>query len=136
MTLSRGVFLIVCAAFAFQPAQAESLVMDTPTAIGGIETVCTGVSLDARQNPRWNAYSLKVEIAGEGGKYLGSEAVTLRQDGKIVADFDCGGPWVLFQLPPGRYEVEARIGEQTASSAAFVPSEGQGRIILRFAVSN
>jgi len=135
MTLSRGVFLVLGAAFVFQPAHAESLAMDTPTMVGGIETVCTGVSLDARQDPRWSAYSLKVEIAGEGGKYLGSEAVTLRKDGKLLSEFDCGGPWVLFKLPQGRYDVQARIGGQTASSAAFVPSEGQGRIILRFAGS-
>jgi hypothetical protein len=32
-----------------------------------------------------------------------------------------------------RYQVSAEAEGQTAASAAFVPKEGQGRIILRFA---
>ena len=39
----------------------------------------------------------------------------------------------LFQpVRLGRYEVEARVGDQTVSSAAFALASGQGRIILRF----
>lgn len=132
MVLLRRMFLGMSAIVMAQPVLAEGLAMDTPTSIAGVETVCTGVSLDARQDPRWTAYGLKVEIAGAGGKYLGSEAVTLRKDGKALLDVDCSGPWILFRLLPGRYNVEARIGGQTVSSTAFVPADGQGRIILRF----
>ena len=113
-------------------AQAVRLPPDRPTMIAGIESVCTGVGLDARQDPRWANYPLKVEIAGPGGQYLGDEHVVLRQSGKDLLSLTCDGPWVLFQLPAGRYEVEADVGQQTASSAAFVPASGQGRIILRF----
>lgn len=115
-----------------QPAVAQDLVLDRPTMVANIEAVCTGAGLDAREDPRWSAYGLKVEVAGEGGKYLGSESVALRKDGNSLLTVTCAGPWLLFRLPPGRYEVEARVGSQTASSAAFVPLEGQGRIILRF----
>ena len=117
------------------PAQeaAQELAMDTPTQIGGIEAVCTGVSLDAREDPRWAAYGLKVEIAGAGGRYLAEETIAIRQGGKTLLTAGCKGPWMMFRLPPGRYEVEARLGEQSATSAAFVPASGQGRIILRFA---
>ena len=110
-----------------------TLVPDVPTSVAGIESVCTGIGLDTRQDPRWNNYSLKVEIVGPGGQYLGDEGVTVRRSGKELISLSCSGPWILFQLPQGRYEVEARIGAQTASSAAFVPATGQGRIILRFA---
>lgn len=79
------------------------------------------------------AYGLKVEIAGAGGRYLAEEILAIRQGGKTLLTVDCKGPWMLFRLPPGRYEVEARFGEQSATSAAFVPASGQGRIILRFA---
>lgn len=132
MTRIHGVLLCIAVALAVQPAVAQDLVLDSPTMVGSIETVCTGAGLDAREDPRWRAYGLKVEIAGEGGKYLGSEVVTLRKDGNPLLTATCGGPWLLFRLAPGRYHVEAQIGDQTASSAAFVPSEGQGRIILRF----
>ena len=111
---------------------AQTLRMDTPTVIAGVETVCTGASLDARQDPRWDSYGLKVEFAGAGGRYLGDESLTLRKAGAPLLDVTCSGPWLLFRLPPGRYDVEARIASQNASSAAFVPATGQGRIILRF----
>ena len=117
------------------PALAQAPVIlppDRPMAIGAVEAVCTGVSLDARENPRWAAYPLKVEIAGRGGQYLGDVAVTLSQDGKILAALRCDGPWTLFRLPPGRYHVEARTEGKTASSDAYAPAQGQGRIILRF----
>lgn len=110
-----------------------SLVPDVPTSVQGIESVCTGVGLDVRQDPRWNAYSLKVEIAGPGGQYLGDERLTVSRDGKELVSLTCSGPWVLLQLPQGRYQVKADIGNQSANSAAFVPAAGQGRIILRFA---
>ena len=62
---------------------AQTLRMDTPTVIAGVETVCTGASLDARQDPRWDSYGLKVEFAGAGGRYLGDESLTLRKAGVI-----------------------------------------------------
>ena len=44
--------------------------------------VCTGVSLDAREDPRWTAYGLKVEIVGARGRYLAEETLRVRQGGK------------------------------------------------------
>lgn len=114
-------------------AQEQILAPDLPTKVAGVEAVCTGVGLNAREDPRWNAYSLKIEIAGPGGQYLGDEHVTLRRAGQEPALLSCAGPWILFQLPAGRYEVEVRIDNQTVSSPAFVPATGQGRVILRFA---
>jgi len=127
-----GVLLGVFAVLVARPGLAQELVMDSPTVIGGIETVCTGVGLDARADPRWSAYGLKVEVAGEGGRYLGGEVVRLSQNGNLLLEAGCTGPWLLFRLPAGRYDVEVRVGDQAVSSAAFVPAQGQGRIILRF----
>ena len=111
---------------------ADALPPDRSVEIAGIQTVCTGVSLDARQNPRWSEFPLKVEFAGPGGQYVGSEAVTVRKAGTEILAVTCSGPWLLFGLPPGRYEVSATLEGQTSTSAAFVPNHGQGRIILRF----
>ena len=109
-----------------------TLVPDTPTRLAGIEAVCTGVSLDARENTAWGAYPLKIEVAGRGGQYLGDVRLILSQQNKTLAALTCGGPWILFRLPAGRYQVEAQTEGRTVSSPAFVPVTGQGRIILRF----
>ena len=110
----------------------DTLPLDNPTEISGIETVCTGVGLDARADQRWNAYSLRIELAGKGGQYLGDVRVTVTKDNKAILATTCGGPWLLFKLPAARYQVDATIENKTVSSIAYVPASGQGRIILRF----
>ena len=121
-----------------QAAHAEpaALAMDAPTNIDGVETVCTGVGLDARENPLWDQYALKVEVAGSAGRYLGDEIITVRKDGTDLLSLSCAGPWILFQLPPGRYDIVAEMAGDTVSSPAFVSGKGQGRIILRFPDAN
>jgi hypothetical protein len=109
-----------------------TLVPDTPTRTANIEVVCTGVGLDARQNPAWTGYPLKIEVAGRGGQYLGDVHLVLSQKDEKLAMLTCGGPWILFRVPTGRYQVEAQMEGRTAFSTAFVPVTGQGRIILRF----
>jgi len=58
--------------------------------------------------------------------------LSLSQNGKTLAEVACDGPWILFRLPAGRYHLEALTEGKTASSNAYVPATGQGRIILRF----
>jgi hypothetical protein len=116
-------------------ADAESPVVlpfDTPTMVDGVEAVCTGIGQDSRADPRWNAYPLKVVLAGEGGQFLGAADVNVAAQGETRMDVRCGGPWVLFKLEPGRYAITAKINGNTAKSIANVSSAGQGRIILRF----
>jgi len=111
---------------------AEKLQMDVPRHIGDIEAACTGVGLDSRQDPRWQSYPLKVEIAGQGGQYLGDVVLTVSRDGKEVISVQCDGPWLLFRIAPGRYQIRAETDGKTVQSMASIPFAGQGRIILRF----
>jgi hypothetical protein len=112
--------------------EAVQLPFDTPTMVDGIDAVCTGIGQDSRADPRWNAYPLKVVLAGEGGQYLGEAQVNVAAEGETMMDVRCGGPWVLFKLAPGRYAVTATINGNTSKSTAYVSATKQGRIILRF----
>jgi hypothetical protein len=119
----------------WSPATAQSpgtLPFDTPTDVSGVETVCTGVDSDSRLDPRWSSYPLKVVIAGKGGQFLGDVQVGLEKAGKKLLQVSCGGPWLLFKLSPGRYQVSATIEGKTVTSAANALAKGQGSIILRF----
>ncbi len=121
--------------FLLAPAGATAqgvLPPDKPVAVAGVEAVCTGVGSDARDNPLWASYPLKIEVAGQGGQYLGDVRLTLSQGDKTIAAVGCGGPWILFRLRAGRYHVEAQTEGQTASALALVPESGQGRVVLRF----
>jgi hypothetical protein len=111
---------------------ATALKPDTSTQVGMTEAVCTGVGLEARQNPAWAAYPLKIEVAGKGGQYLGDIRLTLRKGTATIATVTCDGPWVLFKTQAGAYRVDVETEGQTASSNAYVPDRGQGRIIVRF----
>ena len=115
------------------PALAQTrLLPDQPRRLEEVEAVCTGISLDARQDPRWQAYPLKVEVAGKGGQYLGEVTLSLLRQDKEIATVACDGPWILFRVPAGRYQLKAETEGRTVTSAAFVPATGQGRVILRF----
>src|SRR5437763_7852691 len=83
------------------PQHQGSTPMDTPTAVGGIGAVCTGVGEEA-QNPRWLAYPVRIEFSNGGAQYLaGAHVQVTTAGGKPIAGVDCDGPWVLFRLEPG-----------------------------------
>lgn len=113
-------------------AAAVRLPADQPQRIGNLEAVCTGIGLDARQDPRWQSYPLKVEVAGRDGQYLGETSLSLRRGGVVLTEVECEGPWLLFNIPAGRYEAEAVTEGVPARAAITVPQSGQARVILRF----
>lgn len=134
MMAVRGILVGLISALPFTALGQEfgTLVPDIPTKTANIEAVCTGVGLDARKNPAWADYPLKIEVAGRGGQYLGDIHLVLSQKNQTLATLTCGGPWILFRVAAGRYQIEARTEGRTVSSAALVPAVGQSRIILRF----
>jgi hypothetical protein len=120
------------------PQGQGAMPMDTPTPIGGIETVCTGVGEQA-QNPHWLAYPVRIEFSNGGAQYLSGAHVALTSAaGKAVVSVDCGGPWVLFRVNPGSYKVTATLMSQpgggTASATFTAPRSGQKRVVLDFKI--
>jgi len=89
-------------------AQTQTPADDQPTTINGIETVCTGTTVDNRADPQWRAFGFHLEFAGKGGQYLGDEQVNVSGNGHSVS-VKCGGPWVLMKLPAGMYHVTADV---------------------------
>lgn len=130
--LATGLVCVGVVLFLSASQAASRLVPDHPQHVGGIEAVCTGIGLDARQDPRWQAFPLKVETVGREGQYLGDVSVSPQRDGIAVADVDCEGPWLLFRVPAGRYQIEAVTEGIVVRSPALVPQTGQARVILRF----
>lgn len=111
---------------------APPLPLDTPLSMRSMEAVCTGIGQDSREDPRWAAYGLKIELAGRSGQYLGAADVTLTKDGEAVASVRCSGPWVLFKLEPGSYGVSAEIEGVSKAAKVNVSGKGQARVVIRF----
>lgn len=120
-------------------AQAQPLVdmipLDSETSIGGIGAACTGIG-QMRDDPRWLAYPVRVEISDAKNAYLAGEIVQVRAaDGKPLLNAECDGPWLLLKLPKGRYVVQARLIDYNAkprSAPVTAPSSGQVRVVLQF----
>jgi hypothetical protein len=92
-------------------------VQDTPTNINGVETVCTGVG-SAKDDPRWNAYPVKLVFANTVGEDMAMEHVTLIQGGRAVMATECDAPWLLIKAPAGNYDVTATVNGQAGTRIA------------------
>jgi hypothetical protein len=121
------------------PARAQPMPMDTPTTIGGVDTVCTGIGDEAQKDPRWLAYPVRIEFSNGGAQYLSGAHVELaKAGGQPVLSLDCQGAWVLLRPSPGTYKVTATLMSQpgggTASATFSPPRSGQKRVVLDFSV--
>lgn len=124
------------AASAAVPALADSLRMDAPVTLNGIETVCTGIG-SSKDNPAWAQYPIRVEFSNGGTQYLAGAHVSLSGKRGSNTTFECDGAWVLLKLPAGVYRVTAAMESppdgQSASANFFTSGRGpQKRIELRF----
>jgi hypothetical protein len=103
--------------------------------VHGINVMCTGVGIGAREEAMHSSYPLRVEIAGRNGQYLGDNTVELG-GGQLAAPvmIHCMGPWVLFDVPDGSYSVTTRAGEGNESKTARVNvgGAGQDRLVMQF----
>ena len=138
----RGLGLAVMAALAMAPAAAlaqEPLVtmvpLDAETTINGVGVACTGIG-QTREDPRWAAYPVRIEVSDAQNAYLAGAVVQVRTGaGKPLLAAECDGPWLLVKLAKGRYLAEARVEGSPARprSAPFsAPATGQIRVVLKF----
>jgi hypothetical protein len=115
-----------------QDTRTPSFPVDQPMSMRAIEAVCTGITSDARADPRWAAYPLRIEFVGAGGEFLADAQVTLSKGDEALAAVNCSGSWVLFKVMPGAYSVSAEIAGVTKTSRVTVGANGQARVVLRF----
>jgi hypothetical protein len=133
-------FALACASFALissgvLAADAEGPVrlrLDQPETMRNIEAVCTGIGTESREDPRWAAYPLRIEVAGQGGQLLGDVQLTVMKAGQPLISVRCNGPWLLLRLDPGAYRITGEFETRMAAANANVPARGQGRVTLRF----
>ena len=128
--------LLTLAAGSMAVAQPTRIPLDQATTIAGVGVGCTGIG-QTKSDPKWLAYSVRVEFAGPGGDLLANETLRV-SDAKgppLLAVF-CEGPWILLMLPPGKtYKLDAQVGraaETTVSGTVKSPRHGQASVVLTF----
>jgi hypothetical protein len=117
-----------------QPPAATRLPADRPIDVGGLKAACTGIGLAARQDPRWKAFSVRVEVSQPNGDYLGEETLAVSKPGGApVATVSCASPWVLLGLAPGAYRMSVWSGSHGPKAITLrAPASGQARTVVQF----
>ncbi len=112
----------------------ERLPDDEPIRVNGVDVACTGVGDEAKENPHWLDYSVRLEFAGGERQYLADLDVSLATaDGKEFLAVRCGGPWLLVNLVPGKYRVRAEFEHRLVKTTTFMaPAHGQKRVVVAF----
>ena len=120
----------LCAAVGTAPAwaQSESAIATPPApqSHSGIEVINGGVDLDVADAIKriQSRYSLAVEISGRGGDYYVADTLKVMQGGTIVTEIPQAGPWVLMDLPPGRYTLLGDFGGTEVRRDVVVKGKG------------
>jgi len=132
--LTRAIAAIFFAGVQPLPSPPPITPLDVETRLNGVELACTGIGLEARSDPRWTTYGVRIELSNSRNEYLTGGTVTLRDaSGRAVLSAQCDAPWLLLRLSPGRYSVEAAMPDAAPRSSAFIaPRTGQIRVVLQF----
>jgi hypothetical protein len=113
-------------------AQPAALPDDVVSMVSGVDALCAGNTQESRTAWAARGFALRLEFVGKGGQYLGDEDVTIT--GKdFRAQLQCRGPWVMMDLKPGTYHVNAVVAD--AGQQEFdvtVPRTGRQVRAVRF----
>lgn len=115
-------------------APTRHLAIDQPTTINDVGLDCTRVGSDDAHPNIWRNYSVKLETVGGYGQYLANEAISVRDArGQGLFKIDCGAPWLMMKLTPGRYAASIDVRGGGVRDISFTaPKRGQSRVIARF----
>lgn len=126
--------LILSLAFAGAAAAANGIVRDQTPA--GHKFVAGGVGDDeiATMNAERNNYSLWIITAAKvTGAYLADVQVRITDAKKqVVFDRRIAGPWLLVNLPAGRFDVEASIDGQRLKQATTIHAGDHHQMLFYF----
>lgn len=121
------------AAFAVARADdAETMPVDERVEVNGFALACTGIGDEARSDPRWREYALRIEFANRDAQYLSDIAVAVSDASGPLFEVRCESPWLLADLPPGKYTVSGTFEDITKTVKVTSPESGQARIVIRF----
>lgn len=114
-------------------ADVVKLPADEPSEVNGFEVACTGVGEEARNDPRWLSYPVRIEFANADAQYLSDAVLTVaKPGGQQLFQVTCDSPWVLANLAPGKYVLSATYEGITKTEKFTSPKAGQARYVVRF----
>lgn len=123
---------LLCFGLAAQAQVPRNLPIDHPVYVHGVKVACTGVGDREQSEARWSDYPVKFEMVGGYGQWLAGEDITVTGRGENIS-LQCGGPWVVMDLEPGRYHATVDIPGARPKQVSFrAPNWGLRDVIVRF----
>ena len=111
---------------AFQVYAEPGDTLPMPTEFGPVTVISGGVDLDEAQRMKQAAgrYPLRIVFSVPGGNYAVPEEFTLMQRGNAMVKIPSAGPWLLIDLPPGAYTLQARVDDRVLERPVTVGPRG------------
>lgn len=129
----------LCAAMLCAVVDQASVAADLPLPAaqtqGAISFVTGGIGLDEANAFRAAAsqYNLRITLAAQTGEFFAGVRVTLRDaQGNTVAEATSDGPYIFFNVPPGKYQVVAENMGQAVSRTVQARAKGGTELYLRW----
>ena len=95
--------------------------------------MCTGVGLDSREQAEQADYSLKLVFAEPDGHFLADVDTRITgADGTVLVDATCDAPWLLVDLPRGRYEVTATFHGESKTQTVSIGNDAKREQLFTF----
>jgi threonine dehydrogenase-like Zn-dependent dehydrogenase len=111
---------------AFQVYAQSSDALPMATESGAVSVISGGVDLDEADRMKQAAgrYPLRIVFSVAGGNYAVPDEFTLMQRGNAMVTIPSAGPWLLIDLPPGAYTMQARVEGRVFDRAVTVSRRG------------
>lgn len=107
-------------------AEPGDTMLPMATESGPVTVISGGVDLDEAERMKQAAgrYPLRVVFSVPGGNYAVPEEFTLTQGTQTMLKIASAGPWLLIDLPPGAYTMQARVEDRVVERAVTVNRRG------------
>jgi hypothetical protein len=126
------VTLCVCAA---RSGVASDLPMPVPQQQHGVSYVTGGIGLDevAAFQAAAQQYNLRITFSTKTGEYYAGVKLTLRDaHGNVIIETTSDGPFVFFNVLPGKYEVTAENLSQRVTRVVQVREKRGTELYIRW----
>lgn len=136
-TSVRLASLVVATVAATSAATAAAALVEGRTATGQ-PYLTGGVGLEESEAMRQHApaFSLQLITAARSGAYLAETRVRIvDQGGGVVLDTVLPGPWLLVDLPTGRYTLAATSNGKTVERRLDIAAGRPQRVVLHYDVA-
>lgn len=91
---------------------------------------CVGASADQREAAASVSHTLKLVFAEPSGHFLADVATQVSDaNGNVLLHIVCGGPWLLLDLAPGQYRIEASFEGESKTVPVTVGQTAREQLV-------